>query len=133
MGYGNEFDCQEDGAREAREPAQRLQRMLNVAMRGRRFGGANAIVRNISPRGLGGTTKQWLVRGEQIQVELPNLGPVPATVIWTDGIRFGARFCTEIDAGRVTRDSFAGMDQHFRVMDRFRPEPSMKRPAIGLR
>jgi hypothetical protein len=91
------------------------------------------VVRNISPGGIGGTTKQWLIPGEDVDVELPNLGLMPAKVAWTDGVRFGLSFLAGIDPGRVTRDAAAGMDQSFRVMDRFRPETSAKRPPINLR
>ena len=72
MGYSNGIE--DEATRGARKPARRLQRMLNVAMRGSRFGTSNAIVRNLSPRGLGGTTKRWLARGEETCMKRPAIG-----------------------------------------------------------
>jgi hypothetical protein len=113
--------------------APRTQRMLTVRLRARRFGTIAATARNVSPGGMGGTTGQWLGAGEQVEVELPNLGRVSASVAWTDGTRFGLAFDSEIDARRVTRDASSGMDPQFRVMDRFRPDTSQRRPGLGLR
>jgi hypothetical protein len=111
------------------DPRGRRRRMLAAPLRGQRFGELRITVRDISNGGLGGTTEQWLRMGEHVQTELPNLGEVGGTVVWTEGNRFGLSFDHEIDAARVMRPAM----QPFHVMDRYRPEASAKRPAIGLR
>lgn len=125
-----EPDC--DQAAEAAR-AQRMHRMLNVRLRSHRFGTVTAMARNVSPGGMGGSTRQWLGAGEDLEVELPNIGWVPASVAWTDGTRFGLTFAGEIDAARVTRDAAAGRDRAFEVMDRFRPDTSSRRPGLAVR
>jgi hypothetical protein len=131
MGYSKpiEPDCDQPAAARAK----RAHRMLNVLLRSPRFGTVAAMARNVSPGGMGGSTRQWLAAGEEIEVELPNIGWVPASVAWTDGIRFGLSFAGEIDAARVTRDAAAGRDREFQVMDRFRPDTSSRRPGLGIR
>lgn len=111
----------------------RAQRMLTATLYGERFLSMGAVVRNVAAGGVGGIARQWLAVGEPIEIDLPNVGRMRGTVAWTDGAHFGMAFDREIDAARVTRDAVSGMDQHFRVMDRFRPDISAKRPAIGLR
>lgn len=128
MGYASAIEAR-GGA--PVERCARSRRMLRVQIRGRRFGTRPMVVRDISASGLGGTTEQWLIAGERVEARLPNHGEVPATVAWTDGRRFGLRFDIPIDAERVTRER-AG-EARFEVMDRFRPEPSTKRPAINAR
>lgn len=113
------------------DPRGRTRRMLSAPLRGSRFGERRVVVRDISATGLGGTTDQWLRVGEQVAAVLPNLGEVGGTVVWTAGNRFGVNFDHAIDAERVTRP--AAYSQPFKVMDRFQPETSAKRPAIGLR
>ena len=107
--------------------------MLTATLYGERFLSMGAVVRNVAAGGVGGIARQWLAVGEPIEIDLPNVGRMRGTVAWTDGAHFGMTFDREIDAARVTRDAVSGMDQHFRVMDRFRPDISAKRPAIGLR
>jgi hypothetical protein len=135
MGYCNaiEPDCGQVGAQSEAWRAPRTHRMLIVQLRARRFGTIAATARNISPGGMGGSARQWLGVGEELEVQLPNLGWVPANVVWTHGPRFGLSFACEIDAGRVTRDASSGMDPQFQVMDRFRPDTSQRRPGLGLR
>ncbi len=118
---------------DAREHAQRLQRMLSAPLHGHRFGQASAIVRNISASGLGGTSRQWLIVGEGIEIELPTIGRVAGSVAWVRGMRFGMRFGAAIDPARVTRERSPGMVHKFQVMDRFRPPASPRRPPVGLR
>ena len=113
--------------------SHRMPRLLTVRLCGRRFGEAGVVVRNISHGGAGCMSRQWLMRGEPVEIELPNLGWVPGTVAWTDGTRFGLYFDGEIDAGRVARETTPGMDPKFRVMDRYRPETSMRRPGLTSR
>jgi hypothetical protein len=112
---------------------QRSRRMLMVELRSHRFGQGRIRVRDISPGGLGGTTSQWLRAGERVEAELPNIGNIAATVAWTQGERFGLKFDDAIDAGRVTRERVPLEIEQFRVMERFRPEITARRPAIGLR
>jgi hypothetical protein len=130
MGYSFPFEYDADAVADAR---QRSRRMLMIQLRSSRFGAGRVRVRDISPGGLGGTTDQWLRAGERVEAALPNIGNVPATVIWTDGERFGLQFDDAIDAGRVTRERVPIEIEKFRVHDRFRPETSARRPGIGLR
>ena len=132
MGSGTPFSEFSDES-ETRERSHRARRMLVVELRGRRFGSASATIRDISSGGLGGTSSRWLVIGEPVELTLPNFGTLTGSVIWTEGNRFGLAFDEAIDASRVTRETSPGMDRHFEVMDRFRPETSMKRPPIGRR
>jgi hypothetical protein len=126
MGYSDELEA--DGRLPFREP--RLPRILSVQIRGRRFGGTTAIARNLSDGGMGGTTKQWLIAGEEVEAELPSFGWTLARIAWTDGTRFGLVFLDPVEAGRVARPASSGIDPSFRVMDRFRPETSMRRPGL---
>jgi hypothetical protein len=126
MGYSEELGAED--CLPFREP--RLPRMLTVQVRGRRFGAMPAIARNLSDGGMGGTTKQWLVTGEEVEADLPNFGWTRARIAWTDGTRFGLAFLDPVEAGRVSREAAPGMDSSFRVMDRFRPETSMRRPGL---
>jgi hypothetical protein len=123
---------EEDRAAE-RQP--RVQRMLSATLHGARFGAMSVVLRNVAAGGVGGMAKQWLQLSEPVEIELPNVGRMKGRIAWIDGVRFGMMFDRDhaIEATRVTRDAASGMDQHFRVMDRFRPDPSSKRPPIGLR
>ena len=115
------------------DPRQRSKRMLTAQVQSARFGRGQIVVRDISAGGLGGMTSQWLRPGERIEAELPVVGNIPARVAWTDGKRFGLAFDEEIDAERVTREPVPAEIAQFRVHERFRPETSARRPAIGLR
>ena len=126
MGYSDELAAED--RLPFREP--RLPRMLRVNVRGRRFGTMPAIARNLSDGGMGGTTKQWLVTGEEVEAELPSFGWTRARIAWTDGTRFGLVFLDPVEAGRVSRETTAGMDPSFRVLERFRPVTSMRRPGL---
>ena len=126
MGYSEEFEA--ENCLPFREP--RSSRMLTVQIRGRRFGVMPAIARNLSTGGMGGTTKQWLMVGETVDAQLPGFGWTRGRVIWTDGTRFGVSFLGHVEAERVTRELSPGMDSSFRVMDRFRPSDSVRRPAL---
>jgi hypothetical protein len=112
---------------------QRSRRMLLAQLRSARFGSGLVTVRDISPGGLGGTTNQWLRAGERVEAHLPNIGTIPGRIAWTNGQKFGLQFDDEIDADQVMRERVPTEIENFRVADRFRPELSAKRPAIGLR
>lgn len=56
-----------------------------------------ARVRNLSAGGLMAETEQPLEQGEQIEIELRNIGTVAGTVAWTLDARSGIAFDTEID------------------------------------
>jgi hypothetical protein len=128
MGYYEEIGGADA---ELAERPERSKRMLKVVIYGRRFGARPMVVRDISTSGLGGSTEQWLVRGESVEICLPNLGRVPGTIVWTDGKKFGVCFDIEVDAERVTRMHF--MPRPFEVMDRYRPATSMRRPPLAIR
>lgn len=126
-------ECPPERWPDARQQAKRLQRMLRVTIHARRFGSAEVVVRNISASGLGGSSDQWLIAGEGVEVELPNLGRVTGTIAWVEGRRFGLAFEAAIDPSRVLREAAPGMDRSFRVMDRYRPEAAPWRPPLNLR
>ena len=130
MGFVTSFDSDTEQSFDAR---QRSRRMLMAQIRSSRFGAERVRVRDISPGGLGGTTANWLRPGERVEAELPNIGVIPATVAWTQGDRFGLKFDDAIDSERVTRERVPVEIEKFRVMDRFRPETTAKRPGIGIR
>ncbi|MCW3837331.1 hypothetical protein ACFQ1E_13860 [Sphingomonas canadensis] len=118
---------------DARSAPPRERRILNATLRAPRFGSAEAVVRNISAGGLGGSTRIWLCPGEPVEAMLPGIGAVAAVVAWADGTRFGLRFDGPIAPARVTRDRAQGMDPGFRVMDRYRPAGTAWRPGLTRR
>lgn len=52
-------------------------------------------------------------------------------VAWVERHCFGLVFEAPIDPEQVTRDAAAGTQRNFQVMDRYRPETDMRRPAVS--
>lgn len=124
-------DCTGEYWPDARQHPHRSRRMLGATIHGRRFGSTEALIRDLAPGGLGGSAKLWLAPGEAVEIDLPGLGRVAGCVAWAKGLRFGMRFRTPVDPALVTRETAAGMDPHFRVMERYRPGGDAWRPPIG--
>ncbi len=61
-----------------------------------------ALVRNLSERGLLIETSADLGVGDTIHVELPEAGPCPARVVWTDGFFLGCEFKTAVSKAAVS-------------------------------
>ena len=62
----------------------------------------NALIRNLSQRGLLIETTADLVVGEEIEVGLPEAGAAAARVIWTKGSFFGCEFLTPVSKAAVS-------------------------------
>src|SRR5687768_2913926 len=90
---------------EERPAAKRgaARRILQLEVRASFSHDANrALVRNLSERGLLIETTADLGVGDTIHVELPEAGPCPARVVWTDGFFFGCEFKTPVSKAAVS-------------------------------
>jgi len=76
-------------------------RKLHLETSGALPGGevANVVLHNLSPTGMLLETTLPLNRGDSIEVELPEAGPVAADVVWASGILFGCQFAQPIASG----------------------------------
>jgi len=70
---------------------QRQARLLSVNFANARLGDFAAIVRNISPCGLGGSTAAELKVGERVFITIPDHPKLTGTVRWRKSDRFGVR------------------------------------------
>jgi hypothetical protein len=61
-----------------------------------------ALVRNLSERGLLIETTANLGVGDTIHVDLPEAGPCPARVVWTEGFFIGCEFKTAVSKAAVS-------------------------------
>lgn len=61
------------------------------------------IVRDLSPSGLKGEIPDPPVPDQRLTLNLGRAGWVGATVVWTSGKQFGARFAREIDPAKARR------------------------------
>ena len=55
---------------------------------------------DLSGQGFGGTGLSDARMGALISLQLPEIGLVPARIMWTRGDRFGAHFLRPVDLGR---------------------------------
>lgn len=62
----------------------------------------NALIRNLSERGLLLETAAELAIGETIHVDLPEAGASEARIVWRDGPFFGCEFLTPVSRAAVS-------------------------------
>jgi len=67
-------------------------------------------VRNLSAGGMLAEAKVEIVQGESVEVELPNVGPVPGRVVWAGEGKFGIAFDRLIDPQAVRRQVVSQSD-----------------------
>ena len=60
---------------------------------------ADVLIHNVSATGLLLETETALSEGERIDIDLPELGPTPATIVWSDEKFHGGHFDTPLSAG----------------------------------
>ncbi|MFM5894543.1 MAG: helix-turn-helix domain-containing protein [Novosphingobium sp.] len=62
-------------------------------------GAAAVLIHNVSATGLLIETETALSEGERIDIDLPELGPTPATIMWSDAKFHGGHFDHPLSAG----------------------------------
>ena len=65
-------------------------------------------VRNLSAGGMMVEGAMRVQRGQQVAVELRNIGPVAGTIVWVRGGKFGVAFAEEIDPRLARTQVFGG-------------------------
>lgn len=90
---------------EAQTSDNRAARRRSLSLEVRAFSppdAGNALIRNLSERGLLIETAADLAIGETIQVELPEAGACEARIVWRDGSFFGCEFLTPVPQAAVS-------------------------------
>lgn len=84
------------------ERGQRWRRLLRATMSNARLGHQEVLVRNVSARGLGATTRGIVpLVGEAVTVELPEIGKIAGVVRWNSATGFGLELATAIDPDQL--------------------------------
>ncbi|MBA3940575.1 MAG: pilus assembly protein PilZ [Sphingopyxis sp.] len=84
---------------EKRQPRQ--SRLVKAALACNRLGRFDVTVRNVSQTGVGGQGPHTLAIGERLTVFLPGHEPMPGTVRWVAGNRFGIETDRDIETVRL--------------------------------
>lgn len=97
--------------------------------------GARFIIRDISPRGLGGRCDEPLCKGafrkgESVAVILPDGTLVQTIVAWAKGNQFGMQFRDAVDPNGIMPEVKATA-QPYVVPDTFRAATSVRRPGFS--
>ena len=87
-------------------------------------GGHRLVLLNLSTTGLLLRSERSLHIGDLVQVDLPDLGPTPARVMWSDADDYGCQFLDTIPQSAVFAAQFASR--------RNRPQP-VPRPSARPR
>jgi hypothetical protein len=58
-------------------------------------------MRNISQSGFGGYSTDKTPIGSKVELVLPNIGPLPARVVWQIGTAIGARLSSELSVPQI--------------------------------
>ncbi|GGB31994.1 hypothetical protein GCM10011380_21770 [Sphingomonas metalli] len=85
-----EFETVESSVRRRRAP--RAPVALEASLNGSRFDRALCTVVDLSTTGARLSTYSMLRRGSEISLVLPDLGAVPATVVWSTDFEAGCEF-----------------------------------------
>ena len=62
----------------------------------------DVLIHNISPTGLLMECAAELAPGETLEIELPEFGPTPATIVWASGRLFGCEFARPIPDAAIS-------------------------------
>ena len=84
---------------EKRQPRQ--SRLVKAALACDRLGRFDVTIRNVSQTGVGGQGPHTLAIGERLTVFLPGHEPMPGTVRWVAGNRFGIETDRDIETVRL--------------------------------
>ena len=84
---------------EKRQPRQ--SRLVKAALACDRLGRFDVTVRNVSQTGVGGQGPHTFAIGERLTVFLPGHEPMPGTVRWVAGNRFGIETDRDIETVRL--------------------------------
>ncbi len=116
--------------RDLRDRAPRAHRMLAGSLSSARLGTVPIIVRDLSESGLGGRCEAKLTAGEAVIILLPRIDPLPATIAWVKGHRFGAALAARIDPDEVRTQA---RTDSYEVPSMFRPPIIHRRPGFRKR
>jgi hypothetical protein len=94
------------------------------------------LIRNVSDHGFGAKTADVVVRaGDQVVVQLPNIGRITGTVRWAKVGAFGVHTAEAIDTDlllfRGEERAIAPRPDEFRVPRSFEPNVDPRRPGFG--
>lgn len=102
---------------------------------------AEVVVHNVSASGVMLESRTLLDLGELIEIDLPEVGPIAAQVVWANETQFGCRFDTELPAaalaalelrGRALESPLPPTEESFPTrLHRLRKERRLTLAAIG--
>lgn len=126
---------------EKRSIHDRASRLIKIQISNDRIHHVDAILRNVTEKGIGIELQRPLQEGEKISIQIRNLEPISGTVAWSKDHRSGLLFDESIDPSLLTvkksgqsqaEGIYNGMNS-YHVFNRFNPMSGTKRPALKAR
>ncbi len=126
---------------EKRSVNDRAKRLIKIQVSNDRIQHVDAILRNVTERGIGIELQKPLQEGEKVSIQIRNLEPILGTVAWSKEQRSGVIFDAYIDPSLLTVKN-SGQDQvegifngadGYHVFNRFKPVSGIRRPALKAR
>lgn len=126
---------------EKRSIHDRASRLIKIQISNDRIEHADAILRNVTAKGIGIELPRALQEGEKVSIQIRNLEPISSTVAWSKDHRSGLLFDEPIDPSLLTVKK-SGQSQvegiynganSYHVFNRFNPMSGIKRPALKAR
>jgi len=100
MAIAAHFEEAPQGKHKERDPRRRL--LLDSEGKSVSGGAASVLVHNLSATGLLIECETELTEGEAIAIDLPQAGPVLATVVWSSGHFHGCQFALALGEGTLS-------------------------------
>lgn len=119
----------------------RAKRLIKIQISNDRIEHVDAILRNVTERGIGIELQKPLQEGEKVSIKIRNLEPISGTVAWSKEHRSGLLFDESINPSLLTVKN-SGQSQvegiyngtnSYHVFNRFEPMSGIKRPALKAR
>lgn len=119
----------------------RAKRLMKIQISNDRIRHVDAILRNVTERGMGIELQTALEEGEKVVIKIKNLEPILGTVAWSKEYRSGVIFNEFIDpllltvknSGQFEAEGIYNGASGYHVFNRFEPVSGIKRPAVRAR
>lgn len=119
----------------------RPKRLIKIQLSNDRIHQIDAMLRNVTEKGVGIELQTDLEPGEKIFITIKNLEPFSCTVAWSKQNRAGLEFDKPLDPSLVTiknshkveGEGVFNSPDGYHVFHRFKPLSDIKRPAVKPR